>query len=314
MITQETKNNRVLPRSSILFGIGLTILLLFFTTSFVLAAPSLTVNPVVIDKKAKARDILKESLTLTNNTGRKLNVYTFVNNIIASKGEEDFLDPSRADYSSSLANWVKISRGVIELSPGEKRTIDLRIDVNLRAKAGIYHAVISFVEGSSRAIAGEKLKSAPKVTVNLEVIEDIKERLQLGTFVPVKTFFSGSPITLLFSLENIGNRSLVPSGEIRIYNRRGEEVATIDVNDERLTLEPDGTVQLASVWQGVQGFGKYKAFLDLEYGTTQRGTIHDAAFFWVIPWQKILIIFVVLALSVILITYFWHRRYEKRRN
>ena len=314
MITQEIKNNRVLSRSSILFGIGLTILLLFFTTSFVLAASSLTVNPVVIDEKAKARDILNESLTLTNNTGRKLNVYTFVNNIVASKGEEDFLDPSRADHSSSLANWIKISRGVIELSPGEKRTIDIRIDVNLRAEPGIYHAVISFVEGSSRAIAEEKFKSASKVTVNLEVIEDIKERLQLSTFIPVRTFFSGSPITLLFSLENIGNRPLVPSGEIRIYNRRGEEVASIDANEEKVALEPGGTVQLASVWQGIQGFGKYKAFLNLEYGTTQRGTIYDTVFFWVIPWQKILFIFGALAILVILITYFLHRRYEKRRS
>lgn len=277
-------------------------------------AASFTVSPVVIDRKAKARDILKESVMLTNTAGRKLNIYTFVNNVSIQEGKQEFLDPSRANHSSSFANWIKISRGVIELLPGEKRTVDFQIDVNLRAQPGMYHALISFAEGSRRVEAEKKLRDSPLSTINLEVIEDIKERLQLKKFVSDKTFFSGSPISFSYELENIGNRSLAPSGEIRIYNRRGEEVAVIDANADGKELQPDATLQLAGVWQGGKGFGRYKALLNLEYGAKQRGTFQDTVFFWVIPWQKILIIFVVLASFVILVTYFWHRRYEKRRS
>jgi len=303
-------------------------LLYFFVFSYeVLAAATFSVTPVIIDGKAKPRDILNESITLSSTSGRKLNVYTFVNNIATIEGRQEFLDPSKTDHSLSLANWIVISRGVIELSTGEKKIIDFRINVNLRAKPGIYHAVISFVEGPTRAYAEKRLEEAPKVTVNLEVIEDIKERLQLKRFIPDKTFFSGFPVSFSYELENIGNRPTAHSGEIRIYNRRGEEVAAITVNEKSISLEPDAAIELASVWQktetvgnlasagGAFGeFGRYKAFLDLEYGSKQTGTIQDTVFFWVIPWQKIIVMFVVLAFFVILITYFLHRKYEGKRE
>lgn len=287
-------------------------------------AASFTVTPVVIDEKAKARDILKESVTLTNNTVRKLNVYTFVNNISTREGEQEFLDPSKALHASSLANWIEISRGVIELLPQDIKKIDFLIRVNLRAKPGVYHALISFAEGSTRDIAKNKLSSSPSVTVNLEIIEDVKEYLQLKKFVPDKTFFSSFPISFSYELENTGNRPLTPSGEIRIYNRRGEEVAVIEMNQEGTTLEPDTTFQLAGLWQGsttsrtfanigqgAKEFGRYKALLSLEYGVKQRGTLQDTVFFWVIPWQQVLIIFGGLAIIIILTTYFSHHRYER---
>lgn len=287
-------------------------------------AASFTVTPVVIDEKAKARDILKESVILTNNTVRKLNIYTFVNNISTREGKQEFLDPSKADYASSLANWIAISRGVIELMPGEIREVDFLIEVNLRGLPGVYHALISFAEGSVRSEAKKKISNASSVMVNLEVIEDIKEYLQLKKFIPDKTFFSGFPILFSYELKNTGNRPLTPTGEIRIYNRRGGEVAVIEVNQEGTTLEPNTTLQLAGLWQGsttsrtfanigqgAKEFGRYKALLSLEYGAKQRGTLQDTVFFWITPWRQVLIIFGGLALIIILTTYFFHHRYER---
>ena len=291
---------------------------LVFRVSF---AASFTVTPAVIDQKAKARDIIKDSIVLTNNTGQKLNLYTFVNNISSASGEEKFLDPSRADHGSSLANWIAISRGVVELGPGEVRKIDFEIEVNLRANAGMYHARIYFVEDSTRDGAEKKLGDAPSVIVSVEVLEDVKERLQLKKFVPDKTFFSGFPVSFSYELENIGNRPLAHEGEIRIYNRRGEEVTTIGITKEGAYLEPDVEGTFTSVWQGPKaarglasvgslnrGFGRYKAFLDLEYGVTQRGTIQDTVFFWIIPWLPIVVIFVTLTFIITLLIYFWRRR------
>jgi len=286
----------------------LSIFYFLFSDVPLVHASSFSVTPVVIDERAKARDILKESVTLTNNTARKLNTYTFVNNISRELGKQEFLDPSRADHSSSLANWIAISRGVIELAPGETRTIDFQIDVNLRAKPGVYHAVIYFGEGSRRTESEKKLPEAPAVMVNLEVLEDIKERLQLKKFIPDKVFFTGFPVSFSYDLENIGNRELTPTGEIRIYDRRGEEVGAVDVNYEGVVLGRETTEQLAGIWEASGGFGRYKAILDLEYGSTQRGTLQDTVFFWVIPWKMILIIFGIMAGLVIIFTFLLYRR------
>lgn len=286
---------------------------LFLVSSQVLAA-SFIVTPAVIDLKAKARDILTESITLANTASRKLNIYTFVNNIAVEEGRQEFLDPSRADRETSLANWIEISRGVAELLPKEKKQIDFEIDVFLRAKPGMYHAFISFGEGSTRDEAEKNISSAPAVTVNLEVGEDIKEKLQLKKFIPDKVFFSGFPASFIYEIENIGNRPASPAGEIRIYNRRGEEVASIEVNDKHAAIEPQSSLRLASVWSnGPQisstmlasvlpldgNFGRYKAILDLEYGATQRGTLQDTIFFWVIPLPELLMFFgFLLALAI----------------
>lgn len=305
------------------------LIFIILSVAFLAQAAFLAVTPVVIDQKAKARDILKESVTLANNTGRKLNVYTFVNNIAAKEGQQAFLDPSQADKTTSLANWIEISRGVIEMQPGEQRKIDFIIHVNSSARPGIYHAAIAFAEGRNRPEAERKVSSNqgftwPAVTVNLEVIEDVKEYLRLKKFVSDNVFFSGFPVSFSYILENTGNRTVVPSGEVRIYNRRGEELASINVNDDGVPIEPDLARELASLWQGpevarnlasvvqiTKGFGRYKALLDLRYGTEQRGTIQDTVFFWVMPWQKIVIVFGTLLLVVLLATYFLHRSYNK---
>ena len=255
------------------------------------AAEIITISPAVFDFKAKARDILKEKIVLTNKSNVKLNVYTFVNNILAATGEAKFLDPAAADHSSSLANWISISRGVLELAPGEKKEIDFSVEVNMRAKPGIYHAIISFAAGATRAEAEVNLKEAARTNINLEVLDSAKEILEIKKFMPDKTIFSKFPVSLSYTLANSGDRSLAPTGRILIYNRGGEEVFVIPINPEAASIEPQMSKNFQAVWPDGKDFGKYKALLNIEYGNGQRKTLHDVIFFWVIPWQKLLIIF-----------------------
>lgn len=255
------------------------------------AAEIITAAPAVIDLKAKSRDILKEPIILTNKSNVKLNVYAFVNNVLAATGEARFLDPAAADLSSSLANWISISRGVFELAPAEKKELDFSVEVNMRAKPGIYHAVISFAAGATRAAAEANLKEAARININLEVLDNTKEILEIKKFMPDKTIFSKFPVSLSYTLENSGDRSLLPTGRILIYNRSGEEVSVINLNPEAADIELQTSKIFKAVWPDGKDFGKYKALLNIEYGNGQRKTLHDAVFFWVIPWQKLLIVF-----------------------
>lgn len=312
------KDKKISRLFCVLFSVSLALL------PMTMRAASFNVTPAIIDLKARARDILKESITLTNNTDRKLNVYAFVNNVAVQEGKQEFLDPSRTNQASSLANWILFPRGVIEISPGEKKSVDFKIEVNLRASPGIYHAVISFVDAPTRDDAEAKAVGAPSVAVNLEIAEDVKEWLQLKRFVPDKTFFSGFPVSFSYELENTGNKSATPSGEIRIYNRRGKEVASLKINEKLAEIGPEKNLNLANLWrgsdapesgrffanasQGLTSMGKYKAFLDLQYGSKQRASLQDTVFFWVIPWQYILAIFGALLALIICLIFLWHRR------
>lgn len=277
------------------------------------AGNHMSVSPVVIDEKAYARDILKETLTLTNKTGSRLKIYAIVNDVNPETGKEAFESVSGKALAGSLANWIEISRGVILLDPGKSIDIPVTIGVNLNAKPGDYHALISFSTGSTRKEAEDHVGNGESVAVNIEVIKDIKEHLQLGAFSGNKVFFSGPDVSFSYNLENTGNADLSPTGEVRIYDRRGHEVGSVPANIDNTIIKPSETGQLASVWNAGTRFGRYKAFLDLSYGD-QSGTVNDTIFFWIIPWKIITVVFV---LSVLLIgggTYMLYTRYEQKHK
>lgn len=304
------ERNRVmnLSKALVLFAIS-------FAAFSALAAPlesqDFSITPVVVDKKAKARDILKESITVVNTSNRKLNLYPSVEDIDIHEGTEEFVSAQDGtERAESLANWIELSRGVVELGPGEEKTIPFVIRVNLNAVPGSYHAVISFAEGSTRSEAEER-GAAATATVNLEVQADIKETMQLRKFFSDSIFFSGDDVLFNYQLENIGNQDLQPKGEIRIYDRKGQEVATIGVNEDGKKFSPDETNELASVWSAASGFGKYKALLNVEYGS-QKAAVQDTVFFWIIPWQQLLGLFVGSLVVIIFFALYFHRWLEQQ--
>jgi hypothetical protein len=282
-----------------------------FACSPVLAfAADFSVTPLIIDLKANTRDILKETIGVMNSANRIGNIYAFVNNTDPILGREEWKSPSNTDVADSLANWIEINRATLALLPEEKKELPLLIQVDRNAKPGIYHATITFSEGGTRAEAEQNIKNGISVAINLEVLDDAKEVLELGSFVSKDTFVSGKEASFSYDIKNIGNRPLSPKGEVRIFNRSGEEVATLKVNETGEVLDPNGTSQLASVWNAGSRFGRYKAMLSVEYGGKQRGMLQDTVFFWLIPWKEILIIFICLLTVMLSFVMYWHNNYS----
>lgn len=275
------------------------------------AATLFTATPVVLDGKGKQREIIRYSISVENQTNHLVSIYPWVTDIDTKKGEEGFsdLEGSRdKELSASLARWIEVTRGSVDLLPHEKKEIGVTVQINLNAKPGIYHATIHLSAGSDRASAERDTKETVDVGVNIEVLEDINERLQLDVFLPTKKVFSGDQADFSYSIENIGNRGLIPRGKIRIYDRRGIEVATVDANQDGKKLEPSTNQLLSSAWASGGEFGRYKAMLDLEYGG--HGTLQDTVFFWVIPWKKLVGMFTSLMILCVVIAVVLHSRSE----
>lgn len=277
-------------------------------------AAELEVTPVVIDDKAKARDILKRSITVRNTTERKLNLFPSVNDVDAREGKEEFVSAQNADErADSLANWIELSRGVVELNPGEEKTLPFVVRVTANAVPGTYHAAIAFGEGGDRGSA-EASPPLAVVTVNLEMQEDIKEFMQLKAFKTDSLFFSGDDVLFNYQLENIGNQDLKPKGEIRIYNRKGVEVASVEVNADGKEVPPSQISQLASVWSAAQGFGRYKAYLNVDYGSSQTASVQDTVFFWIVPWQQLLGLIIASLVAIVVLALYSRRWLEARHH
>lgn len=266
-----------------------------------------SVTPRIIDLKGKQKDVFQETISLENRAERKLNIYAFVQNISSEKGKEEFQEPSDADHATSLANWIAVTRGALELKPNETREVEMNVEINLRAKPSAYHARVAFGEGGTRAEAEKKITEETATLINLEVEEDIKEWLDLKKFVPKKSVFFTSPITFTYTLENSGNTPIRPRGKVFIYNKRGEEIGMLK-GGEGTMIEPGGVKELTYTWEKTQGLGQLKAIVEIAYGEKNPERIQDTVFFWVIPWQTLALIFGGVIAGAILLSLLKHCR------
>ena len=288
-------------------------LLLLAVPYIVFGQPTYSVSPLVINTKVEARDIITKKITLTNTGAQPVTIYPSVNNISLKEGGtiEAFLPPVASDRTESLASWIEIRRGGIDLQPGEIETIDLILRINPEPKSGTYHALIGFGYGRNTDEAQTQIENgqAPSTIVTVTIEEKKNEFLKLSKFIVDKFITNTENQAAVYTFNNPGDETVIPTGEIILYDSTGKEVGVISVNADGVSIPPGGEhVFTASVpTQGL--FGKYKAFLSVEYGSTQRGSVQDTSFFYVLPLKIILSVGLIVAIIVIFSALYVHRKY-----
>lgn len=271
------------------------------------------VTPSIIDEQAEIRDILEYGIKIKNTTQAKVELYPFVNDLKKIEGEQPFVDPGDLDKTVSLARWIEVKRAVIELMPGEEKTVAVKININPAAVPGMYFAVISFGRGPNRDAAEQNRRATnqPEVLINIEVKEHVVEKAESGLFSTERNININHRVNFLFSVKNIGTAAIKPSGSIIIYNRRGAEIAELPVNEEQAAIEPQATQPFKLAWAGGKKSGQYRALLKLEYGDSRKD-INDTIYFWLLPWE-LLAIFSLLILAV-MISFWLLIRHNRRQH
>lgn len=273
-----------------------------------------SVSPPVIDHITEPRDIISETVSITNYGSRRATIYATVNAVALDSGGaiESFVQAAMSDRSSTVTSWLEISRGRIEVMPGETVTVPLTIRVNYNAEPGEYHAFIGFGSGSKRdEVQARALQGlVPGVVVRLSIPEKRTEHLQLKTFSIDRVVTNPASALITYELENTGDITQLPAGRILFYDSRNREVAELSLASKSSPVAPGETVTYTTEVPATGAWGRHKAFLQVDYGVNQRASVYDTTFFHVIPLVQLLIIFVVvLALSVGAVLLF-HRRLD----
>lgn len=300
--------------------IFLLLFILITPVCFVFAQKETTgvveIEPRIIDEKLNASEIRNYTVTIKNNTDRKVQMYPMVDDFTAEEGIREYHGPGRADKTVSVASWITLSRGVVDLMPNEEKQLPLELQISLFAKPGKYYARIAFPEGGNRPLAKLNMntKNFPEITVNIEVEEEIVEKVQIMEFKSIKNIYFKFPAMFSLVLRNFGNRDVVPDGNIYIYNRRGQEIEKIAVNNSKEKISPNQEKKYNLNW-GKSGFGKYKAKLEIEYGEFDKRDLQDTVYFWVLP-LKYLIVFVVGMLIIIVLStiFLFKKTYKSHHN
>jgi hypothetical protein len=274
---------------------------------------SYTVSPMVIDTKAEARDIIAKDITLVNTGTSPVTLYPSVNEISLKEGGtiEEFKQAVESDRTRSVTSWLEINRLGIDLQPGASKTIPLTIRMSPDPVPNTYHAFIGFGNGGNRDEAERQVKSgdAPGVVVTITIAEEKKEFLKLAKFVVSRFVTSADNQAAVFTFRNPGDETIVPQGEIILFDRTGKEVGALPINTETMSLTP-GAEHTFTASVPVDGmFGKYKAFLSVEYGSTQRASLQDTSYFYVFPVKMIVIVLILLALIAGCSAWYVHKKY-----
>ncbi|MDA8596743.1 hypothetical protein N9L26_00195 [Candidatus Pacebacteria bacterium] len=271
------------------------------------------VTPRVISHEVKQRDILSETITITNDNNYTLNVYATVNEVSIDDGGDitSFVPPSMSDGTLTPTSWIELKRGRISIPAGKTQEVPLGIKVHPQAEAGEYHILLGFGSGHNRPSAEQQVKNgtAPSIVVTLSVDQNQTEFLKLGRFIVDRFVTQSDNSAISYTLNNPGTADVQPAGEIIFSDSRGEEVAAVPINPngDRLAPGQETTYTAKAPTEGLMG--KYKAFLSVDYGTEQVASVYDTTFFYVLPLSRLLIIFAVIMLLAIAATVLLHRRY-----
>jgi hypothetical protein len=273
-----------------------------------------TVAPLAFNLNVEKRDIISETITLTNTTGQQIRLYASVNEVSVD-GEgvvEAFVEPSLVDKTTSPTSWIEINRGRIELAPGEVREVPFTVRMNPNTAPGDYSVFIGFGEGSNQPEAAAKVMQgqAPGTLVNLVVDKKQDQFLRLERFTVDKFVTGRGESQAVYTLYNPGAVDVVPKGEIIFYDSKGIEAAAVPLNSEAKSIERDAHVEFRAVVPNDLPIGKYKAFLSVEYGEHMTDTVQDTTFFYVVPLREVIMLFVALLFIAVLLTLYVHRRFD----
>lgn len=261
----------------------------------------------------KPGESVEVEIIVSNRLGEERNFVLETEDFKGSKNPAEtviFLNDQKSPYS--LKDYISFSNDKFTLPNGTRARIPVRIKIPADAEpGGLYGGLmVSTVkvikkEEISGAQGGVPINLRSAVLFFVRVAGETKEDGKLVEFKTIndKKFFSGNEeIRTQLVFENNGSVHVVPYGTISISNMAGKEINSIEI-DPWFSL-PDSLRSREISFNTGTMIGRYTALAKIYRGY---GNIKDASsfdeilfIFWVVPWEKLgilaVIVFVIIGL------------------
>ncbi len=274
----------------------------------------IVVYPSVISGEGSVRDGFDFTINVKNEGQRRTRLYPLVKDVSVEEGRI-LREKNPLEQESFLSSWINIRRSRMDINPEEEEELQLTVRIDNDAEPGKYYAVVVFARGSTEDEARRNAVrfNYPETLINIDVKEDIVERMQLINFRSDKESFYDSAVDFSLMVENIGNRELKPYGSVIIYkSRHGKELDSLPINEKGLFVEAGKKETFEISWDAKGGFGQYKAVLIGEYGEEARRDIQDTIYFWIIPREFLIFSGVGLFLLIFFLFSFSRKKKNKK--
>lgn len=288
-----------------------------------LPSQALTLIPPSFELQVDPGQSTELEVKLFNETQKAAQLYTEVANFTASgeTGQPAF----DFDNPSDLKSWFEVETGPFMLNPGERKEINIKINVPQDAEAGGHYAALFFstkppeLKETGKIAIGTKIGTLFLLKVNGDVVEAGK----IKEFTTDKNVYNRLPTDLALRFENTGSIHLRPQGTITITNIFNSVKTKIAVNSGKGATLPKQIRKYDMIWEKgivseVNGnviadfftelgneynnftFGKYTANLTITYGANNDLQDTATVSFWVLPWRILTLVLIILVVLVVL--------------
>lgn len=313
-----------------------TLFLLFFFLSFINVEKvnALTVSPPRIDElKAAPGQKTEFEIKLTNQEEEPRTYEALVQNF---QSKDETGTPEFLDSKTDLALWLKLPDPV-SLEPKETKKLKLSISIPENAEPGGYNAAILFknIEDKPNTTEGINLSGGTGTLLLLTVTGKLSEQggiLEFNTKKQSKLYTS-LPVEFYYRFQNSGQTNTRPQGSISIYNTINRNIQNIPANPEKNNVLKQSIRKFDLIWQNTitkpnekptqieppknnnywtmvkyqwenYAFGLYTAKIGLAYGTNPiQYSFADVKFF-ILPWQLLSFISLLLIITLLFFTLF----------
>lgn len=279
------------------------------------SAQAFSVAPGILDLSTEKGEVLETSLSLINTADAPKTIYLSKQKFEANpeSGAPKFI-PYEEDHSG-LVDWLQLPADRITVEARTKVEVPITLAIPDDIPAGGYYGSVIFSEAPYDIVAtnGATISAKTAVLLLLTIEGEINQQVALLDLTSPQ---AGSWLSLpagqfAYRLQNQGNVHVQPQGTLTLKGLSGRTISVANANPangrvlpnttrtyqgEFGPVVPDGFVDtLQTQWQNF-ALGPVKAFLDLQAGSQ---TIQAELSFWVIPWQLLLSVLIVLILLLL---------------
>lgn len=213
----------------------------------------------------------------------------------------------------SLKSWITAPT-LLPVDAKQAQIVRITIKIPNNALPGGHYAMITYMPNGevkpgelkrTATIIGQRVGSLIYVTVG----GNITEKANILKFTTPK-FLEKGPVEFTSSVENLSDIHINPRGNITIYNPLKSKLTELPV--EIGNIFPETTRDFPTTWNQKWGWGRYRADLNLAYGT--RGeTITSTIYFWLFP-IRLVIITLIATVSLLTVIILLNKRRKKHQD
>lgn len=274
----------------------------------------MTAIPPKVELRGDPGQTLTATLKLRNDSASTENFTVSVEDFIVADSKGTPL-PITTKLSNrwSLANWITAPKN-IPVDAGGIQIININIKIPMTALPGGHYAMITYTP-NAEAKAGDLKQTGNVITsrvgtlIYVTVSGPVTEKASITKF-SVPKFIEKGPVEFTGSIESLSDIHVNPKGTITISDPLNSKVAEVKVDAGNIF--PETQRDFTAIWNQKWGWGRYKADLNLTYGTT--GSLMTATlFFWLFPIRLVIYTLIVLV-SILTIIIILNKRSKKHQS